>query len=849
MPDVREIAYASSLVLCIGLVYLAFSSWSPTVFLSVNPILMPIYFVITLIMFFVIMEEKSPLSTSNKLLLVILHSFLTRIVAIIVLYPGVSGDPTAHLGRERTWDNTGQYYLLSWPVPLPELESLLGRIFTVQRGAVQYGLVVSLSKILQTDVFWTHTLTLAVLWSLFVPILAYKISKMLAGSNRASLVAGCLTANAPSLIGWSYTSTTNSFGFFFFFVTIYFLLRVLRSNARFRDTLALFFVAFVTTWIHSLTGIVAFTLILLAFGLKKYHSLKRKSSTMTLFLLVSSFVALAMLPSVMSIALKLIYPIGSPYFSIGKIGTFDIYHIVFANYADYTMIQGLLYGGLIVLGVLGMILHRQKGEKGLFCSALILLFITVNVQYRILLYFVVDPIFGSQRLLVFLPFIAAPFAALAVDHFYDSLISPAPPPIESASFIKQIVAVKHNSVRKRATVTFLICIGLSALVVEGSLMNFRDVASYGVVATDSVYSMEAATLIHEEYLENRERYVVFADDISWDTGQGVVGTMNIDELYLTKDLNKDLYIRTLKETSLAPAEEAAIINNASLVYIMTVEWSVERYVGSSADYQSILQSLDEIFEQFAVVGSGYGQIHVFRWIVRWEPYEGIGPEVSVTKDSELTKLNTTYSYKYVENVTHTLTLTGGLTYEVSNWPKHWSYEQISPTPISLSLDANTYINFTTDPALTYNVTWFANEHHQNVVWKDDSFKSGMYIHHGSGNYSFTSDGDVASESIEAEPSQYVLYQKDLPSVQGSSSLAVRVKGTPNAHFAISLWNGTGPQRKELFFSRYQKCTNDYTLYTYSLPSNTTWNLIWLVSRTTDGKIATVYWDYIMLLQD
>ena len=849
MRYMRATVYVSFSAICLSLAYLAFISWSPAVYLHINPIIMPIYFVVTLILFLIIIKEKSPLSRGDKLLVVIIHSFLTRIVSMIVLYPGISGDPTAHLGRERTWDITGQYYLLFWPEPLAELQSLVGRMYTVHRGAVQYGLVVSLSKILSIDIFWVHTATLAVLWSLFVPILAFKISKTLGGSDRASLLAPCLTASAPGSIGWSFTSTTNSFGFFFFFVTIYLLLRALRSNANFRDTLMLFLVVVVVMWIHSLTGIVALSVVLLAFGLKNYHSLKRKSSILALPLMFLSFTVFVMLPAAMSIALKYIYPIGAPYFSFEKIFTFDIYHLVFAKYADYTMVQTLLYGGLMVLGIIGMVVHGQKGKKRLLCLSLILAFITISLQYRILVYFVENPIFGTHRLLTFLPFITAPFAGISLDHLYTRFVSSFSPVTKLESSIKHISAIKYGFVQKQMAVAFIVSIGLSALIVDGNLEIFRDVARYGPVGTDSVYSMKAAKLIHEEYLSSGERYVVIADIISWDTGIGVVGTMNINELYLTKGSNQDLYIRTLKETSIAPAEEAAQVNNASLVYIMTVEWSVDRYLGKSADYQSILQSLSKNYEQFAVVGSGDGQIRVFRWRVRWEPFEGIGPEVSVIKDSELVNLNTTYSYKTLENVTHTLTLTGASTYNVSNWPKHWSYEQISPAPINLSLDADRYINFTANPALNYNIKWFDNEFYQNVVWKDDAFKSGWYIHHGYGSYSFTSDGDVAIESIEAEHGKYLLYQKDLPSVQGASLLVARLKGTPNAQFTISLWNGTGTQRKELFYRPYHECPYSYTLFVYSLPTNTTWTRIWLVSRTTDGNLATVYWDYVMLLYD
>ena len=209
------LAFTLFSLLFIVTVFSAFSSWSDSIYPSMNPQLMPLYFITTVFLLILLLSKKSLLQIHHRFSLVIFHSFLTRIVSVILYYPGISGDNWVHLGRARTWDIFGRYYLLLGPVLPAEMRSIPGKIYTVQRGLLQQSLEVSLAKMFQIDVYWVHLLLMGVLWSFFVPVIAYKISRTLGGSESASLLASFMVSNAPLLLIWTAYPVANSFGLFF----------------------------------------------------------------------------------------------------------------------------------------------------------------------------------------------------------------------------------------------------------------------------------------------------------------------------------------------------------------------------------------------------------------------------------------------------------------------------------------------------------------------------------------------------------------------------------------------------------------------------------------------------------
>jgi len=849
----RSLIYILFIGLSLGVSLATFLSWSETTYFSMHPLLLPIFFLLSVLLFLIVVNDNFTLSTGVKLAFVIAYSFLANIIHIVLLYPGLTGDLSYHLAIETTWDKFGTHYFLLWPLDtyVSQIQGVFNRLYIFQRGATQYGLVVSLAKMLRIDVFWIHTLLIGSLWSFFVPIIAFKVSKTLRPSDRVGLLTGILTANLPILILWSWKSAGNVFGFFFFFIATYFLLKSFSNSAKRKYIFLALLASAVSVLCHPMPGIMSFSLVLLAFGIKNYYTPRRSSFSMALPNLVLSFFIVVLSLPIMSVLLRLVYPTSSQ-FSLEKILSIDVYHIIFAEYAGYDTITALTYGGTTVLAIVGMVMFKAGEKEKELRLFLILAFIALVLQHRVFYYFIERPLFGIHRLYALQPFIIIPFAAIAIDHFLRTQKS-SPSKVgsyKSSSKRKSMFRVIFPS--KEVLPTVLICISLSGLFIQGHLSSFEvdalDREPFGIV---SPFSMEAVTLIHEEYLRNHERYVVVSDPITEHAGLALLGRSNVEELYLESVMNRKLFVEALKQTSRQPLLEAAAVNDASLVYLTIARYSVKMYVGPLADFDEIVDSFSRTLEKVAVLGEGDRQTCVFRLRVPWKPFTGIGPIVTVLKDSQQFQLNTTYSYIFSENVEHTLILTGATNYNITDWPMYWSYEGISPLPNSTSIDADAWINFTGSPTVTYTVKWVANGLFPNVIWKDDSFLHGWVFagRYTLSSYSFTSDGDILKDSLSGKSGDYANYQKELPSLQNCTNLLVRVKGETNSKFMIQIWEdiseGWGGRA---FLAGWLAPSTDYTTYIFSLPSNRTLTLFWLTALTTDGNPTTIHWDYVMITQ-
>lgn len=849
MKPVRLLIYTLFSILATSLIYMALRSWTSSVYINLHPMLMPIYFAITLILFLTIWIEKLPLR--DRFLLVIVHSLLTRIVFFILFYPGISGDNFQHLARERTWDIYGEYYLNLWPEPLPYLENILTKLFAFQRSLFPYGLIVSLSEMLYLDLFWIHSTLLGLLWSFFVPIIGFKIVKFLGGSDRTGLLCGCLTASAPTIMFYSLVSTANTFGFFLSYATIYFLLRVLPSSAKpnRRNLIVLLLIAFASLWAHSQTGIVSFMLMFLALSLGKAYSQRQNSPRLaSCIMFLGLAISFLMLPAA-SIVLKYVYAAAPTTFSVTKFLGLDTYHIIFANYADYSLIQALMYGTLTLLGILGMLTYRASDEhKKLGSWFLILAFLALNTQYRIFFYFIENPPFGPQRLFAFLPFVAAPFAAMSIDFLLKKSKSILSSPVSLSLPFSRSSAVKFKFEPRYVFVIFLIGVGLSGLLVEGGLEAYRYIDHYGPVGIVSVSSLEAAQLIHEEYQRTREKYVAITDGVAQGAGPSVVGFSNREEFYVQGVSNREYYLDAMTEVSPDPLAKAASITEAPLAYLLVSMWSVSFYLGKTVDFERTIDVLTRLYEIFSVVGDGDGQIYIFRYRIPLAPSQGIGPAVEIFRDSQWSLLNTTYSYEAITKVTYRLNLTGSSMYNITGWPAYWSYEKIEPSPINVTIDANAWIGFSGYQDQNYEVTWLANEVYKNVAWKEDAFlKDWTSYDHANGSHSWASDGDIITLRASGDARYYVHLEKQIPEVRGSLMLA-RFSGTSNCRIGFSLYEYTNGTKQEVF-SGYEPLSSDQTLLAFPLPPDRTFTLlrIWIMPNTGESVSASL--DYLMIMYD
>ena len=844
----RALTYIVFLASSVGLLFLAYRSWTGSLYFYVNPMLIPIYFVITTFLLSILIRENTTLTLTDKLLLIFLHAFTTSLLSIIVLYPGISGDNWYQLGRAMTVDIFGRHYsVFLSPEKATYLQNIIGKTYVLSRGITQSMLVVTLSRILSVELIWVHLLYMSVLWSFFVPLLTYRISKEIGAGDRTSLLASFLTANAPILIGWSSIAVPNSLGFLFFLTAIFFLLKFLSSNQKSKYILLLLITIVFSFITHDMTGITTFSLVFLVFTLKIHERMKNTSSYTASIVMLTGVVISALFLPTMAILMKYIYPIVST-FSLQKMLALDTYHIIFAEFADYTLIQALLNGTLLFLGITGMMIHKQQGKKHLLSTFLILAFIILILQHRIFYYFIQDPPFGASRLYVFMPFLAVPFAAITLVTILNSKLFTFPPPRNphdpSKSKISKILA-KFSL--KKTLALLLICAGLAGLITEGVLSTWRSVAAYGAIGIMSVSSIDAVKLIHEEYLKTKEKYVVVSDPLTESSGAAIVGYQNPNELYLSFGTNRELYLKVLNENSITPLLEATTYNDASVTYLVASKWSIERYMSKSFNFHTIMNTLSQILEKVAILGTQEQEIYILRLKLPLISKQGAGPEITVLEDSQMVQRNSTYFYNIITNVTYTLTLTGHTTYNVTNWPLYWSYETISPEPLTKSINANSWINFTGATTTTYNITWIANELYKEVIWKDDAFLEGWRFYSGDTERSFTSDGDVASESLNGTTKYYVNYEKALPGLQNITKLVVRVKGTTNARLALEIWDDSGGLRTMVFWSSWKDATTDYKTYTFTVPSDRTLHRLRLFAMTKTNTLATIYWDYVMLI--
>jgi len=840
-------------------VYWALSSWTEAIYLNLHPLVLPFYFVASALMFLIILDDHVISGIASKIGIVLAHSFLTRILAMILFYPGTLGDPFNHLMISRTWYNTGIHYFNFSPYTVPEISTVIGKIYVYQRAAVQHGLTVVLSRMFNIDVYWVHHCLVGTLWSLFLPIVAFKTARTIGVSNRVSLLAAVLMANAPILIGWSFIEVPNSLGFIFFAVTIYFSAKLLTSDAKRKYGFLAFSASIVSLLSHNMTGFVAISMLLLALSLTRYDDIRKNGTKRKgLFVLLLGLATSIMVLPATTIGLQVVYPIKSN-LSVSKFLNLGIDKIILTHYSGYSFLQGIMYGIPSFLAIIGIAL-KQKGSKGKMAKIfLALAFTSLVAQYRIFLYFVDPSPFGEHRLLVLFPFAIAPLAAITIDRLFEWLTLPTT--TKSSYHIRKSAREnpskrtnKSNLTIRQGLATLLIGISLSAFFAQGTLATWEEIGQR-VVPIISVYSMEAAELIHEEYLRTGERYVVVSDKHTELAGGALVGRYNPNEYYMLSmgtHPNRQLYTQAIQDISVEPMFIAAKVNNATTAYLVTAKWSARVYLGPRADYESIVNDLSKFYETFAVLGSGDGQIHILRFRIPWEPYEGTGPTVTVLMDSQEIPRNTSYTYLTRDKVTYTLNLTGASTYNITNWPLAWSYESIDPTPTKASIDANTWINFTASPDTSYTVKWIANEIYPNVIWKDDSFfegavGEGWYYYWARCNYTFKTDGDILEVTWEGNPKDNVMYDKQLPHLNGSLSLLVRIAVREGTTCYIELWDDR-ITRTKVFFSYGIETQGEYQTKLYSLPEDSTFSRIRLYLVTPDGSLCAIYLDYVMFIQ-
>jgi len=244
----------------------------------------------------------------------------------------------------------------------------------------------------------------------------------------------------------------------------------------------------------------------------------------------------------------------------------------------------------------------------------------------------------------------------------------------------------------------------------------------------------------------------------------------------------------------------------------------------------------------------------------------VGCSIVVVKDDVFSYVRSTYCYETASNVTHFVDVSGGEKYNVTCFPRHWSFECIEPRPGMLVLCDNS-LRFLGDRDKTYRVYWFSNELYQPVTWKDDSFSAELYSYTWNGwpqRTHFESDGDILTMSmthtggLETRDEDFGLYE-DIPTINisgplfllfryrvinvSSEDLLLNVKSQDTSNTWFDVW---ATKRGELSSpSSWKQVVIDLS----SLPIPNVSRLYLRMDSLTSGASFSVQWDYVMFARN
>lgn len=697
--------------LCLQIIFLLQSRTSlpDRVWVTMNPWVMVLFFVNTaLLVALMFTAEKWQV----KLLLIVGHSILAHMFFVLVFDVGYGWDQFITLGiTRRLFDESAWPQNIAFSLHTPG--SLLVKVYRVLAGTLAPVLSTTLSRMFGVDVLWGHLLLVPLLWGIFVPIIAYRITEIVTGKQKLALFSGLLTLTGPSLILWGAVSTSNSLGFALFFFAIYLIIDYLVSD---RKILWAALGVFVTVLAHLMVGIIASSLFLLAFTLKRSRGIKREKRR-KIFLSLAFLVCLGILPLFLSLG-WLFYPIRTgvtftlePLLSLPPFDAVMMFLV--GAYGDYTLKEAIVYGALPLLGLSGLIYvnkSRRFAHKRMVNLFLLLSFVLISLEYLMAKCFMLYTGFGKERLWILRDLISIPLASTLIYNAMEILANLLPKGIASRNIsFKGFSSASFKRIASKTTTVLLV----SGLIASSVYIGYPTSRRSRWLAA---HELEAAKFIDST---TDVPYVVVCYQAFKVAGYTAVGFSNPLAYYApTYDYgwNAELISKVSEGSAAEAMIEAAAINNASIAFFVT---NPSREVG--ADSMISLLSQRPGFELSGIFGD---EVYVFRYVVPLERVvKGIGPSVYLFSHEEY--VNTTFTADAVTyEAEFEVSLNGSNRYELTNWPNHWSFESISPGPVSRYIDANLWINFTARENVEYNVSWTANLLYQDVGWKDDSFLTG-----------------------------------------------------------------------------------------------------------------------------
>jgi len=600
--------------------YLLFISRQPEMIENfpevLNPYFMPLLFAATLLLLIIVSSAER---IGSKLTLIILHSILIHSLIFALLPTSVDpGDPAQILGRvRRVYDNVSTHGTYGF---FPD--QLLFTIFLWLRGDNFQSAVSSIfARMFGIDVYWSNALVLPLLWGIFVPLVAFAMTRKLGANETVSALAGLLISLIPSTVIWGAQPVPNSFGFLYFFFSVYFSFRYITSGGvwTFLIMAAFSLMSFLS---HFLTGVVAFGLLFLALGVRKYSIGKQTApGKMNLMLILVFVFSTSVLPLAL-VGQRLIYPIVT-YFSLSKLQgmpTLDvIWMAVFGAYVDFDVKTTLMNGLGPLIGFLGLVYYTLSARLGnrsnlnknfRICTLFLLLgFLVISIDYDILKLAMIDVPFGEERVWLLREFLIVPILAIVAGDLINFL--------HKVTITQQGIRLRFPFLNRALNINANLKFALACLMVFVTLSSWLVASVYYAYPRYSLlvtthYELEAAKFI--ERTTKNQVYVVVADQWMTYAGEAVVGIYNPRAYYMSPEDARlaSVFNKMFARASADPLIEAMALNTqtspqateATVAYFI-----IEKSRMAPADFDRVVRQASVSLKIYAIFGEG--KLYIF----------------------------------------------------------------------------------------------------------------------------------------------------------------------------------------------------------------------------------------------
>ena len=794
------------------------SEGGASVWLEISPLFIPVFAVVSLVLVLILFFV--PLSDSVKLVLLLVYAFLVHSLFLIVWYPSRYGDPLVHLGEARYTARTGTIYAYGWLT-----SNLL--IVPIIIGRAQYALVIFFERTFSIDIYWTHAFLVPLLWSIFVPSLAYKIAELLTikRSRVFPLLTALSTGLFSSLILWGTVSVPNSLGFIFFFLSAVLLLKWMKSGGKWN-----WFTSLLAVGVASLTHLQPGLFALILFF---WWNIVQRSSR-TLIRIASLLLASSLYPVALYFAEA----------SFAASGLFVLENFLFFQ-SEITTI-------LLVFGLVGLVLGVKDKYINLKVALTVFAFyVTILFEYYLTKFGMTNLPYGPHRILVMGDFLLVPFVALGLLAMADMFKKAVGKGGKEFSFGLSSKRVRLNLNSRLIALTL---ISLFVSTQATSILYQAYPRKEAVYYQPTAYVIEAIRYIDTDA---PGRYVVLCHftiarvaigflgiDYGW--AGGVRGVFGMPEwTYPTMAMYADM----TKKPSIETMQKAMNSVNATVSYFVV-------WVGQSG-FDEIVQRTSKILPVNRVFGDG--NLYIFRYPL--PVIEESGPPVKVIfDDGVLTRsVETRFTYMFEMEINSTLTLSGYTSYNITEYPMHWAFLDLRvnnvPRPFEEASDINSFVyvkGLEPDDVLT--VKWRWNRKYPSAVWKEDSFRSGWRTHDLYGGTmipTIVSDGNILnmSYSFTSGPYFYYYYVKPV-NISTTENQYIMVRWKSDSTVAVVAYYSELGLESGFEVVPLGSESTDWTVTSVELPSNAgvTYIMVGISNIRTRNisGVKTLSVDYILI---